>query len=148
MAKITVLLVMARESRLSLFEQLEACGVEVLPMSTYQEARRVLQSSRAFDVVLVDAALADGSWRQVLDDARQSCAQAEVVVCARHAERNLWREIVAHGASDLLVESCSPDQMRDVLEAAAARGYMRSLRWEKAMDVMDNATTVVKNKVA
>ena len=93
--------------------------------------------------MLVDAVLSDGSWGQVLERVRQNCTQAEVVVCARHADRNLWREIVAHGASDLLVESSSPDQMGGVLEAAAARGYMRSLRSEKAMD-----NAVVKSKVA
>src|SRR5437867_3596614 len=55
--KITALLVMARESRLPLFEQLEGCGIEVLPVSTCQEARRALASSLSVQVVTADTAL-------------------------------------------------------------------------------------------
>ena len=126
--KINALLVMARESRLPLFEQLEGCGMDVLPVSTCQEARRALASSLAVQVVIVDVALPDGSWCQVLEDVAQRPEHAEVIVRTHVADQRLWREVVARGASDLLLEPCPPEEMKRIIEAAVARSYMRSLR--------------------
>jgi len=126
--KITALLVMARESRLPLFEQLEGCGIEVLPVSTCQEARRALVLSLAVQVVIVDVALPDGSWCQVLEDVAQWPGHAEVIVRTHVADQRLWREVVARGASDLLLEPCQPEEMKRIIEAAVARSYMRSLQ--------------------
>jgi len=78
--------------------------------------------------VIVDVALPDGSWCQVLEDVAQWPGHAEVIVRMQVAERSLWREIVARGASDLLLEPCQPEEMKRIIEAAVARSYMRSLQ--------------------
>src|SRR2546428_5401981 len=126
--KITALLVMAPRKPTAALRAARRLRYRILPVSTCQEARRALASSLAVQVVIVDVALPDGSWCQVLEDVAQRSGHAEVIVRTHVAERSLWREVVARGASDLLLEPCPPEEMKRIIEAAVARSYMRSLR--------------------
>jgi DNA-binding NtrC family response regulator len=125
--KITAMLVMARERRLSLLEALDACGIHVLPVGDCNEARRVLETQPRVQVVLTDTALPDGDWREVLQIVAQGRADLEVVICSRLSDHRLWNEVLERGAYDVLVEAFPCEEMRRILEAAVARSYMRSL---------------------
>jgi DNA-binding NtrC family response regulator len=125
--KITVLVVMARDRRLPLLLALEECGIDPVPADGRVEARRVLDSRYPIQVVLTDTALPDGTWMDVLDGVTQSGTKAEVVVCARVADAQLWSAVLERGAYDLMIEPYQPEEVRRIIEAAAARSYMRSL---------------------
>jgi DNA-binding NtrC family response regulator len=128
MPRIKALLVMSRERRLPILEQLEACEVEVLPACNWAEASRILAQRAPVEVVLTDTVLPDCDWRGVLQELARSGAHAEVLVCARSTSTSLCSEVFKHGAYDLLVEPYNREELRRVLTAAAAHSYMRSLR--------------------
>ncbi|HOQ45287.1 MAG TPA: hypothetical protein PLA43_05555 [Bryobacteraceae bacterium] len=123
------LLVMSRERRLSVMEQLDACRVEVLPACDWDEAERML-SRGGIDVIVTDTL---GDWRRVLEAAGGHAGGPQVVVCARHVDERLCAELFRHGAYDVLVEPYSGEELLRVLEAAAAKTYMSSLRATPSM---------------
>ena len=102
--KITAILIMVRERRLSLLEALEACGFDVLPVCDCSEARRILETKPKVQVVLTDSVLPDGDWRRVLEIVAHTCPNIEVVVSSRLGDDKLWIEVMEQGAYDLLVE--------------------------------------------
>jgi DNA-binding NtrC family response regulator len=118
---------MTRERRLPLLERLEACRIEVLPVCDCNEARRFLESCSRVQVVLCDTTLPDGNWRNVLEDVQQSSTNADVILCARLSDERLWIDALESGAYDLLIEPYTEQEVERILEAAAARSYMRSL---------------------
>ena len=97
--KITVMLIMARERRLSMLETLEVSGIYVLPVCDCSEARRTLETQ----VVLTDRALPDGDWRAVLEIVAQERANVQVVVCSRLRDHQLVFDVVEQGAYDVLL---------------------------------------------
>jgi DNA-binding NtrC family response regulator len=126
-SKITAMLIMARERRLSLLETLEVSGIDVLPVCDCNEARRMLETQLQVQVVLTDRALPDGDWRAVLEIVAQGRANVQVVVCSRLCDHQLVIDVLEEGAYDVLLEPYQREEIRRVLEAAAARSYMRSL---------------------
>ena len=97
--KITVMLIMARERRLSLLETLESCAIDVLPVCDCNEARRMLETQLQVKVVLTDRALPDGDWGAVLEIvAQQGLANVQVVVCSRLDDHRLWIDALERGA--------------------------------------------------
>jgi len=125
--KITVMLIMARERRLALLETLESCAIDVLPVCDCNEARRMLETQLQVQVVLTDRLLPDGDWRVVLEIVAQAGANVQVVVCSRLGDHTLLIDVLEQGAYDVLVEPYQREEIRRVLEAAAARSYIRSL---------------------
>ena len=57
-----------------------------------------------FPVVLTEAKLADGGWRDVLALARRFDPGAEVIVTTAFADSGFWAEAINLGAYDLLVQ--------------------------------------------
>jgi DNA-binding NtrC family response regulator len=125
--KITAILIMVRERRLALLEALEACGFDVLPVCDCSEARRILETESKVRVVLTDTVLPDGDWRRVLEIVAQSCPNIEVVVSSRLGDHKLWIDVLEQGAYDVLVEPYECEEVRQIVESAAEKSYMRSL---------------------
>jgi DNA-binding NtrC family response regulator len=121
---VRALLVMCRERRLSFLEQLDACRAEVLPACDWEEAERIL-SKVPVDVIVTDT---KAEWRRVLDAAGKRAGGPQVVICARRVDERLCAELFRQGAYDVLVEPYTGEELLRVLEAAAAKTYMNSLR--------------------
>ena len=119
------MLVMARERRLPLLDALESCGIEVLPVCDCNEARRMLETQPLVQVVVTDTALPDGDWRRVLEIV-EGREKIEVVVCSRLGDPKLWLDILERGGYDVLVNPYQHEEVGRIVEAAAARSYMRS----------------------
>lgn len=125
--RITVLLVMTRERRAALLEQLEACGTNVLAACDCNEASQILKAKPPVQVVISDASLPGANWRDVLELVAASNTHAEVIVCTRFPDTTLWIDALERGAYDLLVEPYQKEEVQRILEAAADRSYIRSL---------------------
>jgi DNA-binding NtrC family response regulator len=125
--KITVMLIMGRERRLSLLETLEVSGIDVLPACDCNEARRILETQLHVQAVLTDRVLPDGDWRTVLEIVAQARANVQVVVCSRLGYHTLLIDVLEQGAYDVLIEPYQGEEIRRVLEAAAARSHICSL---------------------
>lgn len=139
--KITALLIMTRQRRGGLLGALEACSIDVLTAGDCNEANQILQGRNLVQVVLTDARLADGDWRNVLANVEQCRPNAEVIVCARRQEvKRLGTEVFESGAYDLLVEPYEEEEVRRILAAAAAKSYMHSLPPSRAVSPKTKAT--------
>ena len=125
--KINAMLVMAHERRKPLLDLLESCGIEVVPACDCNEARRMLEIQPPVRVVLTDAALPDGDWQAVLELVAQRRANVQVVVCSRLGDHTLLIDVLEQGAYDVLIEPYQGEEIRRVLEAAAARSHTSSL---------------------
>ena len=137
--KITAMLIMSRERRPSLLEVLESCGIDVLPVCDCNEARRMLKTQPQVQVVLTDGALPDGDWRRVLEIVAEDHPNVEVVVCSRLGDHRLWIDALEWGAYDLVAEPYQREEIQRIVEAAAARSYMRSLPPARAMSYKTRA---------
>jgi len=125
--KIKTMLVMAQERRLPLLGVLEPCGIEVQAVCDCNEAHRMLETQPPVQVVVTDTALPDGDWRRVLAIVTQVSPNIEVIVCSRLGDHNLWIDVLEQGGYDVLVEPYQREEVRRIVEVAAARSYMRSL---------------------
>ena len=120
------MLVMAQERRSTLVNALESCGFDVLPVSDCNEARRMLEAQPAVQVVVTDARLHDGDWRRVFEIVARGRRKIEVIVCSRLGDPKLWLDVLEDGGYDVLVEPFEHEEVQRIVEAAAARSYMRS----------------------
>ena len=76
------LLVMPPASQSPIREHLTACGLEVYPVSSCAEARKVLNLHYQLTVVFCTARLSDGGFQDVAQMARERSREVPVVVCA------------------------------------------------------------------
>ncbi len=123
---IKALLVMAQGRCQPMLDALESCGIEVLPVCDCNEARRMLEIEPMVQVVVTDARLHDGDWRRVFEILARGRRKIEVVVCSRLSDYNLWLDVLEEGGYDVLVEPFEHEEVRRIVEAAAARSYMCS----------------------
>jgi DNA-binding NtrC family response regulator len=124
--KIKAVLVMAQYRHQPLLDALESCGIEVLPVYDCNEARRMFEAQPPVQVVVTDAVLHDGNWQQVLEIVTRGRRKIEVVVCSRLGDPKLWLDVLEEGGYDVLVEPFEYEEVRRIVEAAAARSYMGS----------------------
>jgi len=75
--------------------------------------------------VVTDAVLHDGDWRRVLEIVEQGRRRIEVVVCSRLGDPKLWLDVLEQGGYDVLVQPYQREEIKRIVEAAAARSYMR-----------------------
>jgi len=117
---------MAQERRSTLVNALETCGLDVLPACDCNEARRMLETQPPVQVVVTDARLHDGHWRRVLEIVERGRRKIEVIVYSRLGDPKLWLDVLEQGGYDVLVEPFEHEEVQRIVEAAAARSYMRS----------------------
>jgi len=123
--KIKAMLVMDRERRLPLLDALESCGIEVLPVCDCSEAERMLETHPLMQAVVTDTALPDGDWRRVLEIVTQGGTNVEVIVRSCVGDPKLWLDVLEQGGYDVLVQPYQREEIKRVVEAAAARRYLR-----------------------
>lgn len=91
-----------------------------------QQARTKLQQD-AYEVLLTEAALPDGTWLDALQLARDSASEPEVIVTDPHADDRLWAEALNLGAYDLLAQPFDCAEVRRILANACSRIRLRPL---------------------
>ena len=114
---------MAQYRHQPLLDALESCGIEVLPVYGCNQARRMFEARPQVQVVVTDAALHDGNWRQVLEIVAHGSRKTEVVVCSRLGDPKLWLDVLEEGGYDVLVEPFEHEEVRRIVESAAVRSH-------------------------
>lgn len=91
-----------------------------------QEALKTMEATGA-RVVVTDTELSDGTWRDLVDAARQQANPPAVVVTSRHADEALWTDVIEHGAFDLVpVPGETGEFLRVVRLAFGRAGVVRA----------------------
>jgi DNA-binding NtrC family response regulator len=109
-----------------MLDALESCGIEVLPVCDCNEAPRMLETHPPAKVVVTETTLPDGDWQRVLEIVVQGCANIEVVASLRLGDHPLWLDVLDQGGYDVLVEPYQREEIRRIVEGAAASSHMRS----------------------
>jgi len=114
-----VLLVMAPPASRQVASDLESLeGVSVLLARDCREAREVLSARPDVSLVFTDVSHADGNWSDLLRFVVNRGIAAHVVVCSRHADENLWSEVLWRGGYDVVVEPFDRTELARVVEGA------------------------------
>jgi DNA-binding NtrC family response regulator len=87
-----------------------------------QPARAKLRKE-SYDVILTEAALPDGDWLDVLQLARESSSEPEVIVTDPHADARFWSEALNLGAFDLVIQPFHEPEVCRILYNACSRAH-------------------------
>ena len=98
-----------RLSRIAAVLRIELCQVN----SIAELEKRFL--SHETSVLISDAELADGSWRDVLECCHHRLPGMRVVVTARTDSASLWAEVAQAGAVDLIAQPFYAPEVRRCL---------------------------------
>jgi DNA-binding NtrC family response regulator len=109
-----------RDDARQLSRMLQALPLSLDHVSTLEQARAQLQHTN-YEVVLTEAALADGNWLDVLHLVRALPRELEVVVTDRQADGRFWSQALDLGAYDLLAQPFYEPEVRRILHNACAR---------------------------
>ncbi len=120
-----VLLVLSPPRRSRLLPLFDGQGLDVEWVVGFQDAVRKLSGSTHYDLLLVDAELADGSWRNLLLFVQNSGMTCEMIICARLGDHQLWAEVIQCGAYDLIAEPFEGQEVIRIVNSALEGRYMR-----------------------
>jgi DNA-binding NtrC family response regulator len=99
--------------------------LEELPLvldhaGSLQHARTLLRQAD-YDVILTEARIPDGCWKDALHLARECPRELEVIVTDAHADARLWAETLNLGAYDVLAQPFYQPEVRRILYNACCR---------------------------
>lgn len=120
-----VLAVTAASAGRRLLQLLEENGLKVFVASGAEEAKQKLSSLPSCELLLVDAELPDGSWRDLLEHVIAARKDCEVIVCSRSGDERLWAEVLQCGAFDLIAENCEDREIARVVSCALDSQHIR-----------------------
>ena len=80
------------------------------------------------DVVLCEASLPDGSWKDLLEDFSRRLNPPYLIVTSQVADEYLWAEVLNLGGYDVLAKPFDPEQVCRVVELACEHHQERQLR--------------------
>ena len=122
MEKTTLLAVCTSQDDLrSLADSLEADRWTVRHAHTCGEALQAIESDNPA-VVVCENELADGTWRDLFTLASRLDDPPPVVVVSRHADENLWAEVLNLGGYDVLSKPFEKNEVTRVFEMASRHG--------------------------
>ncbi len=79
-----------------------------------------------YQVILTEANLPDGTWRDVLDMARGLTPGPEVIVTDAAADARFWAEALNLGAYDLIAQPFDTAEVQRILSYACSRPSART----------------------
>jgi len=103
-----------------LSKMLHALPLHVEHVDSLQQAATHLRQG-AYDVILTEAALPDGTWIDVLHLVRDCPRETEVIVTDPQADGRFWAEALNLGAYDLLAQPFYEPEVRRILYNACTR---------------------------
>jgi len=109
-----------RDDARQITQMLHALPVAIDHAGSLQHARAQLWLDE-YDVILTEASLPDGTWRDALRLARECPQDLEVIVTDPHADARLWAEALNVGAYDLIAQPFYEPEVRRILYNACSR---------------------------
>jgi ActR/RegA family two-component response regulator len=113
-----ILLHKAGEAMALLKLALESQSIQVRWMTTVQEALPLLQAASPPHLVFTQAKLPDGTWTDIVKQARGARKPAKVIVVSRLADVRLYVDTIEGGAFDFIVPPLSPNELAHVVKCA------------------------------
>jgi DNA-binding NtrC family response regulator len=120
MTSLVVVISPFTEDRVMLGDTLTPFALEIATFTTLKEASAAL--GRA-SVVVCDAVLPDGDWREVMTALETMADPALLIVASHLADNRLWAEVLNEGGHDVLAKPFRAEEvLRCVVSACRWRG--------------------------
>ena len=103
-------------------------GIQTQHAHTCSEASAAVRGLHSLRLVMTGAALADGTWADVLNLASANRGAVPVIVVSRLVDIDRYLTTLESGASDFIVPPLSPDDLAHVVKMATGRGPVRYTR--------------------
>jgi DNA-binding NtrC family response regulator len=97
---------------------LEELGMKTACVERLNQVRQSLNGVDAPEVIFAASEPVDGTWRQVVDAARQY--KRPVILAARFNDDNKYLDAMEHGAFDFVVPPFAPRDLRHIVESAVS----------------------------
>lgn len=120
-----ILLVMPGERQDSLAGFLSRSGLQISTAASASEAERKLGEPLAYDLLLADAELPDGNWRDLLGLLKKSRRPCDMVVCSRCGDERFWAEVLECGVFDLIPQPYDPQEILRIVRTALKTRHTR-----------------------
>lgn len=120
-----ILLVLTPPRRARLLPLLDGQTLEIEWVVGFQDAVRKLSEGGPYDLLLVDAELPDGSWRNLMLFVQNSGMISEMIICSARPDQGLWADVIQCGAYDLITEPYADQEVHRIIENALESHYMR-----------------------
>ena len=108
-----------REDATVLSRMLSSLPVPLEHVADLQHARATMEAP--YQVILTEATLPDGTWRDVLDMVRVVEPAPPVIVTDAAADARFWAEALNLGAYDLIAQPFATAEVRRILSYACSR---------------------------
>ncbi|HUJ21415.1 MAG TPA: response regulator [Bryobacteraceae bacterium] len=109
-----------REDASALSRMLASLSMPLDHAADLAHARAQIRNA-AYQVILTEANLPDGTWLDVLDLAREFTPESEVIVTHRTADARFWAEALNMGAYDLIAQPFATAEVQRILSNACSR---------------------------
>ena len=109
-----------REDATVLSHMLRSVSTSLHHVNDLQHARAIMQGE-PYQVVLTEANLPDGNWRDVLELAQKTQPASEVIVTDASADARFWAEALNLGAYDLIAQPFATAEVQRILSNACSR---------------------------
>jgi DNA-binding NtrC family response regulator len=153
----TILLVShMAEDHTDLRRLLERARLQTLEAYCCREAAATI-AARDLDVILCEANLPDGNWKQLLEGFSSTANPPDLIVTSRVADEHLWAEVLNLGGYDVLAKPFDPEEVCRVVGLACehhrerqvtreAAGYATTTKWPTsergAVGLVGSATAI------
>jgi CheY-like chemotaxis protein len=115
-----LLIVLPEEEDRQTLEKIVAfCGWTVYRAATCEEAILFAQFARP-RVIVCDADLPDGGWRRIWEALSSSLQPSQLIVASRHADENLWLQVLGEGGHDVLLKPFCAEEVISAIGCAPA----------------------------
>lgn len=114
-----------REDATVLSRMLGSLPVPLEHVADLRQASATIQAE-PYQVILTEASLPDGTWRDVLDMAREVIPGPAVIVTDAAADARFWAEALNLGAYDLLAQPFATAEVQRILSYACSRASGQS----------------------
>jgi DNA-binding NtrC family response regulator len=126
-----VLVVTTRnEDSVRLLSLLRDMHCQVHSASICRQAIQSLHSATP-PVVLTDKQLADGDWKDIVNEASRLRLPPSVIVVSEDNDFNVWQEVLSHGGFDVLSKPYSAESLTWMV-LAAYRRWLRAMETDEA----------------
>jgi len=109
-----------REDATVLSRMLGSLPVPLEHVSDLQHASATIQAE-PYQVILTEAILPDGTWRDIVDISRRVTPAPAVIVTDASADACFWAEALNLGAYDLIAQPFAAAEVRRILSSACSR---------------------------
>lgn len=95
-------------------------GIVPIGLRTLVEVKYFLKRLRKPALIFTAVTLPDGTWADVVNEAKNASTPSPVIVVSRFVDLSLYLETLQNGAADFIVAPVSTSELESIIQAATA----------------------------